>query len=319
VLSRQGYTVSVINPLQVHAYRRVDVRKRKTDRLDAYWIADFVRFARPNPSRADTPVILQLRELARFRLHLTRQIGDCKRKMVCILDRVFPEYDKLFSNVFLQASRQLLQEAVTADDFAEFDLSELEGILSQASHGRFGFEKAQEIRAVARQSVGVTFLADAIRVEMRCLLQQIGLLEEQRRVVDDELEALMAQIPQHITTIPGVGLVTGAMMLAEIGDVNRFAAPEKLVAYAGLDATVYQTGKFEGQRMHMSKRGSHYLRYAVWQAATTCLLHNEELATYYRKKRAEGKPHGVAMGAVCRKLLARIYVVLKEQRPYAIR
>ncbi|MGB9880771.1 MAG: IS110 family transposase, partial [Anaerolineae bacterium] len=263
VLSREQHCLTVINPLQVRAYRKVDLRKRKTERLDAFWIADFVRFANPDASVVQTPAILQLRELTRFRFRLTQQMGDCKRKIVCILDRVFPEYDQLFSDVFLQASRQLLQKAVTAEDFAQLDLSELETILCQASRGRFGREKAAEIRAAASRSIGVSFLTDAVRIEMRCLLQQIALLEEQRRAVDSAVEALMAQIPQYITTIPGIGLVTGAMLLAEIGDVSRFAGPEKLVAYAGLDASVCQTGEFEGQRMHMSKRGSHYLRYAV--------------------------------------------------------
>ena len=208
-----------------------------------------------------------------------------------------------------------MQEAVTADEFAELDLTELQAILCQASRGRFGREKAQEIHAAACTSIGVSFLTDAIRVEMRCLLQQIQLLEEQRHTVDAKLEELMTQIPQYITSIPGIGLVTGAMLLAEIGDVQRFDGPEKLVAYAGIDATVYKTGQFEGEQMHMSKRGSHYLRYALWQAAVASLLHNDEIAAFYHKKRAEGKPHPVAVGAMCRKLLHRIYVVLKEQRP----
>lgn len=319
VLSRRGFRLTLINPMQVHAYRKVDIRKRKTDRIDAFWIADFVRVSNPTPSSMQIPAILQLRELARFRHRLTQQIGDCKRKILCILDRVFPEYDRLFSSVFLQSSRQLLQQAVTADEFAEFDLAELEQLLSQASRGRFGRAKAQQIRSAARSSVGVSFLTDAIHIEMGCLLQQIELLEEQRQDVEVKLEELMTEIPQHITTIPGIGLVTGAMLLAEIGDVHRFDGPDKLVAYAGIDPTIYQTGQFEGDRMHMSKRGSHYLRCALWQAAVASLLHNQEMAAFYRKKRAQGKPHGVAVGAVCRKLLGLIYAVLKEQRPYVVR
>lgn len=132
-------------------------------------------------------------------------------------------------------------------------------------------------------------------------------------------EALMAQIPQHITTIPGVGLVTGAAILAEIGDVRRFESEDKLVAYAGIDASVYQSGQFQAGSMHMSKRGSPYLHLALWQAASMCLQHNEELRAYYDKKREDGKAHGVALGAVCRNLLVRIYVILKENRAYEVR
>jgi len=278
-----------------------------------------MRFAMPASTSPQLPVILQMKELSRFRFHLTQQIGDCKRKIISILDRVFPEYNQLFSNVFLQSSQQLLKEAVTAEDFAECNLSELENLLSQASRGRFGHEKALQLQSAARRSVGVTFLADATRVEMHCLLQQITLLEEQRSQVEDVLEAIMSQIPQHIMTIPGIGLVTGAMIISEIGDIKRFEGPEKLVAYAGIDASVFKTGQFEGDQMHMSKRGSHFLRYALWQAASASLLHNREMKAYYDKKVSEGKPHGVAMGAVCRKLLGRIYVVLREDRPYVIR
>jgi len=318
VLTKQGYPVVVINPLQIAAYRKSGVRKVKNDRTDAIWIADFVRIANIPASSRDIPALLQLRELSRFRFWLSEQIGDCKRKLVTILDRVFPEYERLFSSVFITSSRAMLQEAVSAQDFADFDLQELTDLLAKTSRGRFGQEKARQIQTQARQSIGVGFLANAAQVEMRCLLAQIELLEEQQAEVEAAEEELMAQIPQYITTIPGVGAVTGAAILAEIGDVARFENEDKLVAYAGIDATVNQSGQFQGTKMHMSKRGSPYLRLALWQAASMALQHNDELRAYYDKKIAEGKAHGTALGAVCRKLLIRIYVVLKENRPYVI-
>lgn len=317
-LSKQGYELSVINPLQVRAFRKLDIRKRKTDRIDSLAISEFMRFAKPSSTEADMPVLLQLKELTRFRFWLVQQVGDCKRKIISILDRVFPEYERLFSDVFLVTSRELLRQAVTAEEFAALDLAELEQLLQSVSRKHFGAEKAAQIHSVACQSVGVSFLTDAIHMEMSCMLKQIKFLEEECTQVEDKIEELMTSIPHHITTIPGIGLVTGAMILAEIGDVHRFPVLEKLVAYAGIDATVYKTGQFEGDEMHMSKRGSHYLRAALWQAATASLLHNPELRQYYDKKRTEGKPHGVAMGALCHKLLARVYVVMKEQRAYVI-
>jgi len=319
VLTQQGYSVAVLNPLQVAAYRRSGVRKVKNDRSDAVWIADFVRIANPSPTRQDLPVLLQLRELSRFRFRLTEQIGDIKRKLLTILDRVFPEYEQLFSSVFLQASRSLLQQAVSAQEIAEMDLQELETLLHAASRGRFGREKAQQIQAQARLSVGVGFLADAAQMEMRCLLAQIELLEQQRDQIDAALAKLMSQIPQHITSIPGIGPSTGAAIVAEIGDINRFDSPDKLVAYAGIDPSVYQTGQFQASEAHMSKRGSPYLRHALWLAASVAIKHDPQLQAYYQRKREEGKAHGVALGAVCRKLIARVYVVLKEQRPYTVR
>jgi len=319
VLTRNNYPVVVLNPLQISAYRRSGIRKVKNDKTDSIWIADFVRISNTPASNRDIPSLLQLRELSRFRFWLTDQIGDCKRKLLTILDRVFPEYESLFSSVFVKSSKAMLQEAVTAQDFAEFDLQELTELLYKTSRGKFGAEKAEQIQEQARQSIGVGFLADAVRVEMHCLLAQIELLEEQQAEVDKAQEELMQTIPQYITSIPGIALPTGAAILAEIGDVSRFENEGKLVAYAGIDATVHQSGQFNAGKMHMSKRGSPYLRLALWQAASMAIRHNEELKIYYQKKRKEGKAHGTALGAVCRKLLIRVYVILKQNRPYEIR
>lgn len=318
-LSGQGYPIVVLNPMQVAAYRKSGVRKIKSDNTDATWIADFLRIANLPATSREMPVLLQLRELSRFRYWLSEQIGDCKRKLLTILDRVFPEYESLFSSVFLQSSRALLAEAVSAQEFANFDLHELSQLLAHSSRGHFGAEKAEELQSQARQSIGVSFLVNAARIELHCLLAQIELLEQQRNQVEHSLEQLMQQIPQHITSIPGIGLATGAAILAEIGDIARFASPEKLVAYAGIDATVYQTGQFEASEAHMSKRGSPYLRLALWQAALMTIRYDEELKAFYERKRSEGKHHNVAVGAVCRKLLDRIFIILKEQRPYVIR
>jgi transposase len=318
-LTQHDHPVVVLNALQIHAFRKSGVRKVKSDRTDAGWIAEFLRFSQPEPAQPTTAVFLQLKEVSRFRYHLSDQIGDCKRKLLSVLDRVFPEYETLFSSVFLTSSRQLLAKAASAQELATFDLAELTELLKTSSRSRFGRTKAETVQTVARQSVGVRFLADAAQLEVRCLLAQIDLLEEQRDQVDAALTQLMDQIPQHLTSIPGVGPATGAALLAEIGDVQRFDAPEKLVAYAGIDATVYQTGQFEARQMHMSKRGSPYLRHALWQAASMAIQYDDELRGYYDRKRKEGKSHGTALGAVCRKLITRVYIVLKENRPYEVR
>jgi len=318
-LSQLGYPVVVLNPLQIAAYRKSGVRKIKSDRTDAWWVADFIRIANLPATSQDMPVILQIRELTRFRFRLVEQIGDCKRKILSILDRVFPEYETLFSSVFLKSSRELLKTAVSAHEMADFDLAELSQLLHDASRGRFGQQKAETIQALARRSVGVGFLADAVRMEMRCLLDQIDLIEQQVDLIDATVAELMAQIPQYLTSIPGVGAVTAAAILAEIGNIQRFDSPEKLVAYAGIDATVYQTGQFQASQAHMSKRGSPYLRHALWQAASMTVLYDPQLKAYYQTKRQEGKHHNTVIGAVCRKLLVRIFVILKEQRPYIIR
>jgi transposase len=319
VLTRAGYEVIVLNPLQVSAFRKSGIRKVKNDRIDAIWIADFIRMSDQPAASHEVPVLLQLRELSRFRVWLSEQIGDCKRKVLTIVERVFPEYEELFSSIFVRSSRAMLQEAISPQEFADFDLQELTALLRKTSYGRFGEAKARQIQQQARQSIGIDFLEGAVHVEMRCLMTQLDLLEEQKSDVEKALEELMQSIPQYITTIPGIAVPTGAAILAEIGDISRFASEEKLVAYAGIDASVHQSGQFNGTQMRMSKRGSPYLRLALWQAASMAVRHNEELKTYYQKKRKEGKAHGTALGAVCRKLLIRVYVILKENRPYVVK
>jgi transposase len=318
-LARAGYMVQVLNPIQVHAYQQSGIRKRKTDRSDAFWIADFVRISTSvfNPPQLD--LHLQLKRLSRFRFSLADQIGDAKRRLLSVLDQVFPEYETLFSSVFIATSRRLLAEAVTAQDFADFNLDELTELLRTASRGRFGRSKAEHIQQTARASIGVAFMADAARVELGCLLAQIEFLETQVTDVDQALEQLLSQLPtQYLTTIPGIGPVTAAAIIGEIGDVHRFPSAENLVAYAGIDPSVYASGEFQGSRPHMSKRGSPYLRRALWLAATAARLHDPEMRAYYDKRRAEGKPYGTVMGALCHKLLVRIYVVLRDQRPYVV-
>jgi len=246
-----SHQLVVLNPLQVATYRKSGIRKCKTDKTDAVWVADLMRIGHATPAAVPVDAILQMRELTRFRHHLTEVIGDCKRKVISVLDRVFPEYESLFSDVFVATSRKLLSISANPQELAEFDLAEL----SEASRGRMSKAKAQEIQDAARASIGVCFLADAARIEIGCLIAQIVLLLEQRSSVDVKIEEFMRTLSTYITTITGIGAVTGATILAEIGDVNRFESLEKLVAYAGIDASVYQTGQFTATQAHMSKRG----------------------------------------------------------------
>jgi len=321
-LTRADYTVHVLNPLQVHAYQRSGIRKRKNDTIDAQWIADFVRIggARHTTDPTTMPIYMQLRQLSRFRFSLVEQVGDTKRRILSLLDRVFPEYETLFSSVFLLSSRRLLTEAVTAQEFVDFDLDELTDILKTASRGRLGQDKAKALQHTAQQSIGVTFLADASRIQMGCLIAQLNFLSQQIDELDDALAQLVEQLPnQYLTTIPGIGAVTAAAILGEIGNIQRFDSLKQLVAYAGIDPAIYQSGQFEATQAHMSKRGSPYLRHALWIAATVARMHDSELKAYYDKRRAEGKAYGTVIGAICRKLLARIFVILRDQRPYEIR
>lgn len=320
-LTASGYSVTVFNPLQTDAYRKSFLRKAKTDKRDSWVIADLLRIGRGQATVIPDKRILQLRELARFRFSLIDQIADLKRKVLSILDRVFPEYETLFSDIFRKGSRAILARAATAEELAQFDLAELSALLGAASRGRFGEQKAREIKAAAQSSLGVSFLTDACQVELRCLLSHVELLESQVALVNEHLARLLTEIPdgQYLLSIKGIGAALAGAILAEIGDIARFAGPEKLVAYSGLDPSVYQTGEFVADQAHLSKRGSPYLRRAIWLAAGMTRLYNPDLQAVYERKIAQGKHHNEAIAAVCHRLLNRIYIVLKQKRPYELR
>ena len=318
-LVRAGHTVQVLNPLQTHAYRKTTVRKVKNDRKDAWLIADVVRIGRGRAAYVPDEMILQLRELTRFRWGLVDQIGDAKRRLLTILDRVFPEYETLFSEVFLKSSRALLQQATTAAEFAEADLSELTAVLEQASRGRLGQTKAEAVQTAARESLGLAKLGGVAGFELRALLDQITFLEQQVAATEQQIEGLLAPCEQHVTEIKGIGPVLGASLVAEIGDISRFPRLESLVAYAGIDPSEFSSGEFTATETHMSKRGSPYLRRALWLAAVSASRSNPDLAAYLQRRLDQGKPWGTAMGAVARKLLSRIYVILEHNRPYEVR
>jgi transposase len=222
-----------------------------------------------------------------------------------VLDRVSPEYETLFSSVFLKSSRRLLEGAASVAELAGLDLSKLTEILRKASRVPFRERKAQEIIDQAQSSIDISFLADIANVELRCLFKQIRLREVQIELIDDHLSIFPEDSDQYLTTIPGIGVMLAAAILGEIGDVNRFPKLEMLVAYAGIDPTVHESGQFSATEAHTSKRGSPYLRRALWLVANGTRRHDPELKAYYHKKTREGKHHNIVVGALCRKVLAR--------------
>lgn len=318
-LTDRGYDVTVFNPLQIRAYRQVGIRKVKTDRVDSYYIADFLRIRATVATPISSPAHRQLRHLARFRFALIDRRSGLRRRAHMVLDQVFPEYPALFARPFETTSRKLLRQAVTAEEFAAWPVADLTTTIRQASRGHLGSEKAQAILTAAKSSLGIRSLSQVAKLEMRWLLDQMSLLDQQVAELDKTLSNLLDAQEQYLTSIPGISTVLAATILGEIGNVHRFPSLKPLIAFAGLDPTVYQSGHFQATRTTLSKRGSPYLRRAIWLAATVARLHNPDLAAFYKRKRAQGKHHNIAMGAVSHRLLARIYVILKEQRPFVVR
>jgi transposase len=232
------------------------------------------------------------------------------------MDRVFPEYQHIFSDMFGKTSTELLNQAVTPEELLALDTEELCKLLKTNSRGRFGEAKAEQLRDAAKRSFGITIGTSAFAMQLRQLLEMIALLEKQLLELEEEITQYLRKFDTYITTCPGIGDVLGAVILSEIGDVTRFVHPKKLVAFVGIDPSVKQSGEFTGSQNKMSKRGSPHLRRAFFLAANVAAFHDPVLSAYYQKKRAEGKHHYTVVGAVARKLICIVYAVLRDKKPY---
>ena len=315
-LTEQKYDVRVINPIQSDAFRKMYIRQTKNDSKDSFIIAQVMRFGQYSETTLSDENTVAMRQLTRFRMALVDNCGDCKRRIIALLDQVFPEYANLFSDTFGTTSKELLLNYPTPDDMLSVSTRKLTTFLNKASRGRFGEEKAKEIRTTAAGSFGVGFAKNAFAFQIKQLVEQLMFLENQIEELDEQISHLLKQVNQVITTIPGIGDTLGAIIVSEIGDIHRFDAPNKLVAFAGLDVKVTQSGEFTGTKQHISKRGSPYLRRAIWLAANRAAFCDPILSEYYQSLKARGKHHLTAIGAVSRKLCNIIFTILRENRPY---
>ena len=313
----RGYAIHVINPIQTDGWRKgIEIRKRKTDNIDSLLIADLIRYGDFSETRLADEAVQSLRTLSRFRSYLVDSISDLKRKVVCVLDQVFPEYESLFSDIFGATSKELLLQYSSPAELEHLSVETLTTFLEAASRKKCGEAKAEQIIHAAKHSFGVTHCRDTFSFQLRALLEQMRFIETQVADTEAEIHAIMEELDSPVTTIPGIGPVLGAVILGEIGDIRRFASPSKLVAYAGIDASVAQSGEFEATHNRMSKRGSPHLRRALFVASNVAIRFDPELGAFYQRKRNEGKHHSTCLGAVSRKLCYIIHAILTQNRPY---
>src|SRR3989344_1182808 len=312
----KGYTVIVINPYQSDAWRKVHLSVVKTDKEDAFLIADILRFGSFTKTAVPDEALLSLRNLTRFRTAMTLQVSDTKRRLLTILDQVFPEFESSFSNVFGKTATTILEAYQTPDMLETLSERKLTNLVSKLSRGHFGKEKAAEIKQKAKDSFGVTVALDSFTIQLKLLLKQLELLNAHVSQLDAEISKRMDTLSSPLTSIPGVGTVTAASILSEIGDIKRFKTSAQLVAFAGINPTVRQSGNFMGNKNRMSKKGSPYLRLALWQAAVVSSRRNPVLQAFYEQKLKEGKHKMTAIGAVARKLTGIVFAILRDNKPF---
>ena len=311
-----GLPTYVINPLHTNLYRKsLTLRKTKTDRVDARTIATMLMSDVDLKSYTDTSYHNEeLKSLTRYRFDKVRERGKLKQSVSRLVTILFPELERIVPSLHIASVYALLSEFPGAHQIAATHLTHLKTVLSDASKGRYGREKAVEIREAARNSIGSRMPAKSL--ELKHTIQLIRELDAEIDEVEKEINSRMDEIHSPITTIPGIGYRMGAMILAEIGDFHNFDSADKILAYAGLSPSTYQSGQLTNCYSHMEKRGSRYLRYALFNATKYVCLWDPTFAAYLSKKRAEGKHYNVAISHAAKKLVRLIYAMERSGQPY---
>lgn len=316
-LTAAGYRVCVVNPMQVHAMRKLkSLSGVKNDRIDAWLIAETLRQGDYDQTRLATDEVQALKQLTRYHQSLKQELATVKTQAICVLDAYFPEYASLFSDMFGAASLKVLAECPTPSEVNRKRASTIAKLLSEGSRGRLGEAKAAQVKASAKSSVGIRLGEDAAAFQIRAMVSQVEFLNATVAKVEAEVASLLARVEPNITTIPGVSTATGAQIVAEIGDVRRFKSAASIVKYAGLNSGVDESGRFSADGVPITKHGSPYLRRSLWLAANRARQYDPKLKAFYDKKRREGKPHRVAVTAVARKLCHVVYAVMRDGEPY---
>ncbi len=316
-LTDKGFNVSVFNPYQIKSFRGAySNRKQKNDVIDSIIIANFLSFNGIQQTCLPNDDLLALKNLTRYRSNLVDNISKVKIQIKGILNKVFPEYSDVFSDTFGEASKQILLNCPTPSEVANFNTRKLANLIKKASKGRHGTETVRKVKDLAKNSFGIKFTGDACSFEIKQLVNQIIFLENQVDELNLKIKELYSKLDNHLESIPGIGKTIAPVILAEIGDISNFSTPSKLTAFAGIDPSENQSGNKKSTDEKTSKRGSPYLRHAIYQAAFIASNNDPVMHDYYIKKRSEGKHHYVALAGIERKLLGIIFHVLKENRDY---
>ena len=315
-LKAKGYTICVINPIQSDSLRKMYIRQTKNDSIDSFLIAEVIRFGQFGTTSMADENILAMRQLCRYRDSVISSRTEIKLRIGTIMEQIFPEYEKQFSSLWVSTSMGILEKYLTPENIENAPIDELFEIIKDKSHNRLTKAKAISIKEAAADTFGIKIAQDAFSFQLKQLIDRMNFHDKQIEALDIEIMKYYEQFDCYLHTIPGIGIIGAATILAEIGDISRFKNSSALVAFAGIDPTVRQSGEFNSTHNHMSKRGSPYLRHAIFLAATTCSFHNSPLNAYYKKKRDQGKHHLTATGAVARKLTTVIYAVLRDSKPY---
>lgn len=305
------YKIGIINPIQTSNLRKSNIRKTKNDKVDTFIIIKSLTLN--NYTLVTTRDInnIKLKGLSRSRHNLIVMRSRSKIQLASFIDQLFPELNKFFKgNLHLNVSYQLLKEYSSPKDISSLHLTKLSNILHDNSHGRYNKEDAIRLRELAKNSVGIDNPTLSLQIKQAIL--QIELYTEQIEEVEKLSKQILDEMESKLLTIPGMSYNQATAIHGFIGDIYRFNKSCQLLAYAGLDPSIYQSGNFEARSTRMSKRGNSLLRYNLVYAAHNLVLHNRTFKEYYDLKRSQGKTHYCALGHCAHKLVRIIFKMLKS-------
>ena len=312
----KGLTTFVINPLHTNLYRKsLSLRKTKTDKVDAHTIASMIMSDMNLKSYLDISYHNEeLKSLTRYRFNKVKERAKLKTSVSRLVNILFPELEKLVPSLHMVSVYAMLSEFPGSSAIASAHLTRLTNLLDEASKGRYGKDTAILFREAARTSIGSHMPVKSL--ELKHTIKLIQELTVEIDEIEVEIKSIMDSIHSPILTIPGISYRMGAMIIAEIGDFSRFDSPDKLLAYAGMSPSTYQSGQLDNCYSHMEKRGSRYLRYAIYNATKYVCHWDETFGIYLAKKRAEGKHYNVALSHAAKKLVRVIYQLEKSGQTY---
>ncbi len=317
-LTRQGYHVVVLNPIQTYQQAKKAIRKCKTDKVDAMHIATLIKNGDYKPALVPGPLAMTCRQLTRLRMRLVQQNAKLKQLIWSRLHPIWPEYEALFSNPFCATGRKLLFTAPSPADVLAMDPHELSELFRKTSRGKYGPAQAQKACQAATHSVGMQRGLDGARIGIRTLLSQLEATQPIHEQLKQEIVQLAQRLPEYLFTLPGIDPIRAVSLFGETDPITDFKTPDQLVAFSGLDLTVFQTGQYEAPRRRISKRGSPFLRHTLWHMAYQAVYQEGDLRSYWLRKLSDGLSHKAAVTAAAIKLCRITWRILTDKRDYLI-
>jgi transposase len=315
-LIRHRYEVVALNPVQTAEQARTQIRKAKTDKVDSRHIAVLMKNGDYRPALIPGELGMTCRQLTRLWYSLGLQRARTKQLIHAKLECIWPEFEAHFADPLCVTARAILQVAPTPQELLRLGDESLVELIEKASRKKLGADLAQRLRLCAQSSIGMRRGAEGAAIAIRTLLEQLNATKPVRTHLQEQIVALSSRLPSYVLSLPGLNEIRAASLFGETDPISVFQDPQQLVAFAGLDPKVRQSGQYQAPCRHISKRGSPYLRRTLWMMASLAIRREGQLRDYYLRRRRQGLHYLAIVTAVALKLCRVVWRILRDQRDY---